>query len=69
MQTYAIQAVQCPCHFSKVNAELPSGTEPDVLLNLFGQCNSLLKDRGGALETFVCCALLLLGTQSEAKTH
>ena len=33
---YAIWAVQCPCHFSKVNAELPRGTEPDILLNLFG---------------------------------
>ena len=38
------------CHFSEVNAELPRGTEPDILLNQLGQCNSLLKDRGGALK-------------------
>ena len=55
MQMYAIWAVQCPCHFSEVNAELPRGTEPDILLNMFGQCNSLLKDGGGALETFMHC--------------
>ena len=42
MQTYAIQTVQCPCHFSKVNEELPRRIEPDILLYLFGCCNSLL---------------------------
>ena len=49
---HAVQAVQCPCHFSEINAELPRGTEPDILLNLFGQCNSLLRDGRGALEMF-----------------
>ena len=57
---YAIWAVQWPYHFSKVKAEMPRGTEPDILLNLFEQCNSLLKDRGEALETFTCCAQSLL---------
>ena len=52
---YTIQTVLCLCHFSNVNAELPRGTEPDILLNLFGQCNSLLKDGGGALGTFSGC--------------
>ena len=33
---YAIRAVQCPSQISKVNAELPRGTELDILLNLFG---------------------------------
>ena len=67
---YAIWAVQCPWHLSKVNAELPRGTEPDILLNLFGRCNSLLKDGGGGtLETFTCCVWSLLRTQPETKTH
>ena len=42
-----------PLHFPEANAELHRGTEPDILLNLFGQCNSLLKGGGGALETFM----------------
>ena len=69
VHTYAIQAVQCPCHFSKVNAELLRGTEPDILLNLFGWCASLHNDRAGALVTLACCVWLLPGTQPEVKTH
>ena len=53
MWTHVVQAVQCPCHFSEVNAELYRGNEPDILLNLFGWCNSFLKDGGRALETFM----------------
>ena len=41
MQTYAIWSVQCPSYISGINAELPRGTEPNVLLNLFGWCDSL----------------------------
>ena len=52
-----IWAVQCPCHFSEVNAELPRRTEPAILLNLFGWCNCLLKDGGGALEMFTLLCL------------
>ena len=36
MQMYAIWTAQCPSHVSKVNAELPRGTEPDIMLNLLG---------------------------------
>ena len=35
MQTYAIWTVQCSSYISEINAELPRGTEPNVLLNLF----------------------------------
>ena len=52
---YAIWAVQCTCHFLEVNAELPRGTEPDVLLNLLRQCHSLLKEGEAALERLVHC--------------
>ena len=55
MQTYAIWVVQCPCHFSKVNAELPRGTESDILLNQSGQCDSLLEEGGGKLGMLMCC--------------
>ena len=44
MQMYAIWAVQCPSHISQINAELPRGTELDILPNLFGWHDSLLKD-------------------------
>ena len=57
-----------PCHFSEVNAELPRRIKPDILLNLFGWCNSLLKDGEGAFEMFVHCVWLLSGPQPEAKT-
>ena len=66
---FAIWVVQCPCHLTKVNAELPRGTDPDILLTLFGQCNGLLKDGGVALKIFTCCVQSLLGTQPEAKTN
>ena len=36
MQTDAIQAVQCPSHFSEINAEMPRRTKLNILLNLFG---------------------------------
>ena len=36
MQMHAIWAVQCPSLISEINAELPGGTELDILLNLFG---------------------------------
>ena len=36
MQIYAIWAMQCLSHVSEINAELPRGTELNVLLNLFG---------------------------------
>ena len=61
--THAIQAVQCPCHFSKVNTELPRGTEPNILLNLYEWCDTFLKDWGGALAMLECYVQLLLGTQ------
>ena len=48
MQMYAIWAVQCPHDISEINAELPRGTELNVLLNQFGWCDSLLEDKGGA---------------------
>ena len=65
----AIQAVQCPSHFSEINAELPKRTKLNILLYLFGQCDSLLKNRGGALAVLMCCVQSLLGAQPEAKTH
>ena len=55
MQKYAIQAVHHLCHFLEVNAELPRGIEPEILLNLFGQCYSLLKNGGGTLEMSMHC--------------
>ena len=61
--------MQCPCQFSEVNAELPRGTEPDVLLNLFGQCNSLLKDGGRGLEMSLSVVFDNFWEQPEAKTH
>ena len=66
---YAFQAVQCPSDISEINAELPRGTKLDILLNLLGWPDSLLKDGGGALAVFACCVQSLLGTQPEAKTH
>ena len=69
MQTYAIWDVQCLSHVSETNAELPRETKLDMPLNLFGQCDILLKDEGGALATPACCVQSLLGTQPEAKTN
>ena len=69
MQMHAIWAVQCPSHISEINAELPRGTKLDILLNLFGQHDSLLKDWGGTLAALACCVWSLLWTQPEAKTH
>ena len=57
------------CQFSDVNAELPRETELDILLNLFGQCHSPLKDGGRILEMFMLCVSLLPGTKPEAKTY
>ena len=54
MPRYAIWAMQCPSHVSENNAELPRGTKLDILLNLFGQHDSLLKD-GGVLAVLACC--------------
>ena len=64
---HAFWAVQCPHHVSEINAELPRETELNVLLNLFGQHDSLLKDVGGACAVLVCCVQSLLGTQHEVK--
>ena len=69
MWMYTIHAVQCSSHVSEINAELPRGTEPDILLNLFGQHDSLLKEEGGACAALVCCVQSFLGTEPEAKTH
>ena len=44
-----------PHHLSKINAELPGRTEPNLLLNLFGWHDSLLKDEGGAHTMLVHC--------------
>ena len=40
---YAILAVQCPSHLSEINAELPRGTELNVLLNLLDDMIVFLK--------------------------
>ena len=69
MQIYVFWAVQCPIHISEIKAELPRGTGLDILLNLFGWHDSLLKDIGGVHAALVCCVWLLPGTQPEAKTH
>ena len=55
MQTHAIWAVQCPSHVSEISAELPRGTKLDILLNLLGQHDSLLKNGGRALAALVHC--------------
>ena len=69
MQTYVLQAVQCPCHILEINAEIPRRIELNILLTLLGWHDSLLKDGGGALAALACHVWLLLGTQFEFKTH
>ena len=69
MQMYAIQTVQCPSHISGINAELPRGTECNVLLTLLGWYDSLLKDRGWACAMLACCVWSLLAPQPEAEIH
>ena len=51
-----------PNHISKINAELPGRTEPNLLLNWFGWCDSLLEDGGGAHTALVHCVWILPGT-------
>ena len=48
---------------------MPRGTEPDILLNLFGKCDSILEDGEGVLVTLACCVQSLSRIQPEAKTH
>ena len=55
MQTYVVHAVQCPSHISEINVELPRRTDFNMLLNLFGPHDSLLKDGGGAHAALTHC--------------
>ena len=54
---HAIWTVQCPCHFSEVNAKLSRGTEPDILLNLLGQCKSSQRQRRSTWKIYLLCLI------------